>query len=140
MKLKDDFTRDRISEERSKLQKAARDGDIEYVSQNLPHHSKELSGAYITTLHYIAKFNSNVGLMKYLDSVSRKRDDPFFTTVYGTDAVMATVEAEDRFLSNISAHAREQLAYMKADWERAEAELILQHRLDMRAREVKKQN
>merc|ERR1719379_2815065 len=118
MKMKPLEVQKRLSEDRLKLQQATREGNIEYVRQNLEGRIEEASDAELKTLYYIAHANSHSRLMDYVKSISPTKYDPFFATVYGKKADQIAVEAEDELYGSDSVAASKEVSYMRADWER----------------------
>lgn len=137
MKLKTPETRQQIFEDRLRLQQVVRDGDTEYLRQNFHERLVAASKAEVRTLHHIAQANQHVSSMRYLESVSSKEDDPFFSTIYGAGADISATEDEDQVDGNGSIIEATEIAYIKANWERSEAELIYQAKVDELRSEIR---
>jgi len=130
MKLKAPEVRKRIAEERLGMQKAARAGDLEYVRTRIQDPSQSVSDDEIKTLYYIARTNKQASLVSYLRSMYPKKDDRFFAIIYGKDAQVPAVEAEDRIDGGNSKATNLEVQFLRSEWEREEAELILEARLN----------
>jgi len=128
MKLKPIEARQQLFEDRLKMQQAVRDGDLAYVRQNLDKRSGRVSAAEFQTLYYIALDNQHASLTALLKSLSPKEVDPFFEFLYGDDANASKVAWEDRTDGADSVAARVEVEYMRANWERKEAELALENK------------
>jgi len=129
MKLKPLETRKQIFEDRLKLQQIARDGDIEYLRKNFHERLVAASDAELRTLYHTAQANRHRPLMAYLQSISPKISDPFYTTLYGQGAEAAATAEEDRMDGNESFTALAETAYLKANWEKVEAEMLFSEKV-----------
>lgn len=129
LKMKPADVRSQISDARLKLQHAARDGDTDYVRKIFEKRSGSIDVNELRTLDYIAKANVHQPLSAYLMSISPKQEDPFFETMYGVDALPGIINSDDRLDGSVSARARVENAMLKANWERAESQVMLESKI-----------
>jgi SAM-dependent methyltransferase len=116
MKLKPLATREQIAENRLQLQRAARDGDMEFVRRKLQSRHVNSTDAEYWHLYYIARDNSHPWTLG-----PTRREDKYWQFAYGNDMEdKSKINVEDQVDGQESFHARMEVERLKTEWERAE--------------------